>query len=354
MIILSVYLFINFFRLSDCSIGDRDYNFLRCSRELYNQQCVGNHQNGNITLRLLKNNLIRWSCAEACEYECMSSITADRINRYMHIYKYYGHWPFTRYFGIEEPASAFFSILNGIPHAIYSLQYVSKFRIFNYTFRYHSLRPTRREFFMSKWIFLYAVSAVMAWFMSTIYHCKKTEISTKYDLVFALGVLVAGLVLVVRHILGRTNIFNVVSLVCISGSLYVARAISIFDGVVSFDSHMSCCIGLFSITSILWAYWACVGHSQSLFFSTSSFAWPSMRNPRWLCLICNLWLLLAALLELFDFPPLWGIFDAHSLWHAATAPLGIVWYRFWTRVEEEELLQEKGAVKQLDGIDKES
>jgi hypothetical protein len=29
----------------------------------------------------------------------------------------------------------------------------------------------------------------------------------------------------------------------------------------------------------------------------------------------------ALLLELFDFPPIWGIFDAHSLWHATTAPL---------------------------------
>jgi post-GPI attachment to proteins factor 3 len=33
-------------------------------------------------------------------------------------------------------------------------------------------------------------------------------------------------------------------------------------------------------------------------------------------------------LELFDFPA-WGrVIDAHSLWHLATAPLAIYWYRF--------------------------
>lgn len=37
----------------------------------------------------------------------------------------------------------------------------------------------------------------------------------------------------------------------------------------------------------------------------------------------------AALLEVFDFPPIWGHFDAHSLWHACTAPLGFMWYAWW-------------------------
>lgn len=37
---------------------------------------------------------------------------------------------------------------------------------------------------------------------------------------------------------------------------------------------------------------------------------------------------LATTLELFDFPP-WGrMIDAHALWHAATAPLGYLWYDF--------------------------
>ena len=32
-------------------------------------------------------------------------------------------------------------------------------------------------------------------------------------------------------------------------------------------------------------------------------------------------------LELGDFVPLWWTFDAHSLWHAGTPPLALLWYR---------------------------
>lgn len=36
----------------------------------------------------------------------------------------------------------------------------------------------------------------------------------------------------------------------------------------------------------------------------------------------------AMLLEVFDFPPLWGIFDAHAIWHAATLPITYLWWSF--------------------------
>ena len=32
-------------------------------------------------------------------------------------------------------------------------------------------------------------------------------------------------------------------------------------------------------------------------------------------------------LEVLDFPPLFWVLDAHSLWHAGTAPLTLLWYR---------------------------
>ena len=37
---------------------------------------------------------------------------------------------------------------------------------------------------------------------------------------------------------------------------------------------------------------------------------------------------LAPGLELFDFPPLFRMIDAHALWHCATAPLTLYWY-YW-------------------------
>ncbi|WZZ60950.1 hypothetical protein YC2023_061057 [Brassica napus] len=37
---------------------------------------------------------------------------------------------------------------------------------------------------------------------------------------------------------------------------------------------------------------------------------------------------LAMLLEIYDFPPYGGYFDAHSIWHIATVPLTILWWSF--------------------------
>uniref|UniRef100_A0A0D3C4Q2 Post-GPI attachment to proteins factor 3 n=1 Tax=Brassica oleracea var. oleracea TaxID=109376 RepID=A0A0D3C4Q2_BRAOL len=37
---------------------------------------------------------------------------------------------------------------------------------------------------------------------------------------------------------------------------------------------------------------------------------------------------LAMLLEIYDFPPYGGYFDAHSIWHLVTVPLTILWWSF--------------------------
>lgn len=41
----------------------------------------------------------------------------------------------------------------------------------------------------------------------------------------------------------------------------------------------------------------------------------------------NILTILVTVLELADFPPIFWIFDAHSLWHASTVPLTILLYR---------------------------
>jgi hypothetical protein len=37
---------------------------------------------------------------------------------------------------------------------------------------------------------------------------------------------------------------------------------------------------------------------------------------------------IVALLEVLDFPPIAGIFDAHAVWHGATIPLVFLFYSF--------------------------
>lgn len=65
-------------------------------------------------------------------------------------------------------------------------------------------------------------------------------------------------------------------------------------------------------TLVLWTTWA------------SMTSHPSVTKV-W---ICSLGAAGAMLLEIFDFPPLLGVLDAHSLWHAATVPLTLIWWGF--------------------------
>ena len=53
-------------------------------------------------------------------------------------------------------------------------------------------------------------------------------------------------------------------------------------------------------------------------------------------------ILLAAICEVFDFQPIWGIMDAHATWHTLTAPMVPVWYRFWTKDCEYERAKGRG------------
>lgn len=75
---------------------------------------------------------------------------------------------------------------------------------------------------------------------------------------------------------------------------------------------MKVCVAMGLVQILLWVFWAGVTHHPS----------------RW-----KLWVVmigggLAALLEIYDFPPYWGFVDAHALWHATTIPLSFLWWSF--------------------------
>ncbi|KAK1823814.1 hypothetical protein LTR12_001769 [Friedmanniomyces endolithicus] len=49
------------------------------------------------------------------------------------------------------------------------------------------------------------------------------------------------------------------------------------------------------------------------------------------------WIVLAMSLELFDFPPWWGMLDAHALWHLGTVGPTIWWYNFLIKDAQEDM-----------------
>lgn len=62
------------------------------------------------------NEVLLWTCHDECIYHCMWRTTHTFVNRDWAVPQFYGKWPFARFFGIQEPASVFFSFLNLIAH----------------------------------------------------------------------------------------------------------------------------------------------------------------------------------------------------------------------------------------------
>lgn len=57
-----------------------------------------------------------WSCADECSYGCMWRTVFAFLERGWPIPQFYGKWPFLRLFGMQEPASVIFSLLNFAAH----------------------------------------------------------------------------------------------------------------------------------------------------------------------------------------------------------------------------------------------
>jgi len=49
------------------------------------------------------------------------------------------------------------------------------------------------------------------------------------------------------------------------------------------------------------------------------------------------WVLMAMSLELLDFPPFWGLVDAHSLWHLGTIAPTVLFYNFLVKDAQDDM-----------------
>lgn len=304
--------------LAKGSAGDYDPKYRKCKQGCDNK-CEAQESRTLDESRLLFPpygfSLICWDCFDLCHYMCMMKVTHARLTSGLSVLKYNGHWPFIRWFGLEEFASAVFSLLNSMPH----IQFILR----NQHFITSSESNNAHNYYMTPWILGYSIVAVNAWIASTLYHSQKNDWATRYDLTSALLLLSFGFFLCMRRLLGYPLkykfIFYAISLLGLS-LLCTRLYYMVFTDEISFGVHMKTCFLIVALTTILWIVWMCVD---------VLFRGGIHDNVKW-CAIVQVWFLLAALLEIFDFPPLLQqTFDAHSLWHAATIPLGFIWYHYW-------------------------
>jgi hypothetical protein len=293
--------------LIHCSPGDRDPLYHKCLSTCTCDSARRTNSGGWDQYWIYP----AWSCADQCQYDCMHSVSAARQKQGYPIMKYHGHWPFLRYWDMEEPASVLFSLLNCLPNVIFFIECVTPF-----------VYKRRAPSTLRVLLMLQSLTAMLAWLVSAVFHTRKTEFTTALDYCCALLFLATSLWLAFYRVFGirlRPIYLWAVGTAFLGTVLWRIYLLSV--GPIDFGQHMNICIGISALQTACWLYWSV--------FAVDPPNRSGIIRPRYLCLVCQLWFLGAASLELLDFPPYFGIFDAHSLWHVLTVPLGFLWSHFW-------------------------
>lgn len=294
--ILALFTVLAIIKTVACSYGDRSYIFMKCLSNCGNANCTS--QSKFFTQQTWYLWLLQWSCKDECRYECMWK-TVDAFQKDgSGVPQFYGKWPFVRFFGIQEPASVLFSILNGVWHL----------RILTY----RKLVPSTTPMYYI-W-HIYALIGFNAWFWSTVFHAKDTEFTEKMDYFCAFSLVLSNYYAVLCRLLGTTPFYRPVGLAALLICWYAYHVYKLafihFD--YGYNMNVNVLVGVLNFVG--WIYFA---YKEGL-------KKPYVQK----CVICMFGLTFLVLLELLDFPPLLWTLDAHAMWHAGTAPLCYLWYSF--------------------------
>ncbi|KAI8362604.1 Per1-like protein [Blakeslea trispora] len=278
------------------SEGDEEPVFTYCVNKCSYLSCPTEL---NFFLRLLQ-----WSCPENCRYTCMQKITDYAIRHHKTIYQYFGKWPFYRILGIQEPASVIFSIGNGIVQGYSFVQL---------------RRHVPSTYFLRPWMLLYTVIGMNAWVWSTVFHSRDKKWTELMDYFSAALYVMYSLYFALMRVFSIKAKTTIVWLTIMCILLYVAHIVYLTAFTFDYVYNMTANVIIGTLQVLVWVGW---------------YVWQKLdsdaidRPYAYLAVISGIGISLALSLELFDFPPLWRIFDAHSLWHLSTIPLTAIWYQF--------------------------
>jgi hypothetical protein len=235
----------------------------------------------------------------------MQLITDRAEEKGLEVYQYYGKWPFYRLHGIQEPASVVFSIGNGLVHLYYFRQIY---------------KQCPSTYFLKGFMLLYTCIGINAWLWSTVFHSRDVKVTELMDYFSAALLVLYSLYFAILRVYYIRNAVVIKTLGVIFICFFVAHVgyliIVTFDYV--YNMYANVIVG--ALQELVWVGWYFSQHTKQENHSRLSYAY--------LAVISGAGLSVAMCLELFDFPPLWRVLDAHSLWHLSTIPLTIIWYKF--------------------------
>lgn len=329
------------FYLAPCGVlasaGDMDPVYRKCLSSGKVQKFYGIEVQMSLSLKLQiaehcslahkvggfkREGFLGWSAADECAYHCMHWVSELRRTGNYSTLKYYGHWPYYRVYGLQEPASAIFSALNAVPHLLALL--LPRWR----------MQLVRPGHYLGPYLTVYSVVAINAWAASSLYHTRfclkyqcysaylirnllsgyrKLDWTTQYDYVSALALVAYGtdstsshctdisalyytfmisfhiaLCFVIRRMLGpKANIGIVWAGCSLSVASFLFQVYQMIENKVSFGSHMKLCVTISVLHAFLWLMWLVYTDRDD--------------RCRYVCFICQVHLL-TALIFLYPFP----------------------------------------------------
>lgn len=287
-----------------------------------------------------------WDCESNCDYQCQRIITSERKANGEEVYQFHGKWPFLRVFGIQELASAVFSIANFFPH-------LNGFRLASKALRdapKEKIPAIKRSIRNVQFV---ALVTMLAWVFSTIYHIRDFLITERLDYYFAGLTVLSGfygigyryyrLYLPTR----KVQLLFFTSMCALAYAGHVYRLVD--DWLYTYNMRANIVVGV--LQNVIWALTCYSLYSKYYELDSKGVPYDSRQHLEYTkdtrlilhsfysrsaklyslypLAICSI-VLLGILLEVFDFPPIiYDLVDAHSLWHLVTAvPSYMGWYHW--------------------------
>ncbi|XP_053625033.1 post-GPI attachment to proteins factor 3 [Plodia interpunctella] len=301
--IFVLFIIIQNFGFISTSDGDRSPFYQKCLKSCKSANCTKDGSSLSpkaLKLQDLGSRLLRWGCQAECQYQCMWKTVEGFQERGYETPKFHGKWPFVRVFGVQEPASAFASLLNLATHVYMYREIASQFNV--------KTMPV-----VIFWNAFIAV-CVHAWAWSTIFHTRDTPFTEFMDYACALSMVLALFVAAILRVFHRSKRLTI-SVLSLPLLYYIEHVRYLYSGSVDYDYNMKVNIFFGVIGSLIWLVWSIIQYLGG-------------RKYTWRMIAFTLLSGAALTLELFDFPPKYYAWDAHALWHLSTAPLPLLFYGF--------------------------
>ena len=276
--------------------------------------------------------LTGWTCQTDCQYRCMHTLQAIRKGEGLQPAKYYGKWSFTRVYGIQEFVSVVASLANMGVH----LRFIQM--VFRAVWNRKAGANTgamdvvsRGDAFAATWLVNSVVNA-NAWWWSAVFHARDTKWTTFMDYTSANVLMFSALYSVLVRTLELDAKRAVVLLAAFAAWLVTHvrmvndppdRRVESYRWALNMNVMIGIAVTHWAIV-LPWAYGCRLRKGGFGSESRTRLSHPGRHS---LALFAVLWHL-AALAEVFDFPPLLGYLDSHALWHCGTPHCVWLWYRF--------------------------